>query len=55
MDIPGLLKHPKLARIVGVCDVDSQRIGWAKGQHEMFTIIGQDPYAASAIWSANWM
>lgn len=32
MDIPGLLKHPGMARIVGVCDVDSQRVGWAKEQ-----------------------
>jgi myo-inositol 2-dehydrogenase/D-chiro-inositol 1-dehydrogenase len=30
MDIPGLLRHPGKARIVGVCDVDSQRVGWAK-------------------------
>lgn len=32
MDLPGILGHPKLARIVGVCDVDSQRVGWAKEQ-----------------------
>jgi myo-inositol 2-dehydrogenase/D-chiro-inositol 1-dehydrogenase len=32
MDMPGLLRHPDLARIVGVCDVDSQRVGWAKEQ-----------------------
>ncbi|NWK54924.1 Gfo/Idh/MocA family oxidoreductase [Verrucomicrobiaceae bacterium N1E253] len=34
MDIPGILRHPKLARIVGVCDVDSQRTEWAKQQVE---------------------
>ena len=34
MDIPGLLRHPDLARIVGVCDVDSQRVGWAKERIE---------------------
>ncbi len=30
MDIPGLLRHPDLARIVAVCDVDSKRAGLAK-------------------------
>lgn len=30
MDIPGILRHPNLARIVGVCDVDSKRTELAK-------------------------
>lgn len=30
MDIPGLLKHPTLARIVAACDVDSKRAALAK-------------------------
>lgn len=30
MDIPGVLRHPQLARIVGVCDVDSKRTALAK-------------------------
>lgn len=34
MDIPGILRHPKLAIIVAVCDVDSQRAEWAKQQVE---------------------
>jgi predicted dehydrogenase len=34
MDLPGVLKHPQLARIVAVADVDSRRAGWAKEQVE---------------------
>jgi len=34
MDMPGILRHPKLARIVAVCDVDSQRTAWAKERIE---------------------
>jgi len=34
MDMPGALRHPNLVRIVGVCDVDSQRVGWAKEKVE---------------------
>lgn len=34
MDIPGILKHPGLARIVAVADWDSRRAGWAKEQVE---------------------
>lgn len=30
MDLPGVLKHPELARIVGVCDVDKKRMEQAK-------------------------
>ena len=30
MDIPGLLRHPDLARIVAVCDLDSLRVQDAK-------------------------
>jgi predicted dehydrogenase len=34
MDIPGVLKHHGLARIVAVADYDSRRAGWAKEQVE---------------------
>lgn len=34
MDLPGVLKHPQLARIVAVADCDSRRAGWAKEQVE---------------------
>lgn len=34
MDIPGVLKHHSLARIVAVADFDSRRAGWAKEQVE---------------------
>jgi predicted dehydrogenase len=34
MDMPGVLKHPQLARIVAVADYDSKRAGLAKKQVE---------------------
>jgi predicted dehydrogenase len=34
MDLPGVLKHPKLARVVAVADVDSRRADWARQQVE---------------------
>lgn len=34
MDLPGLLKHPKLARVLAVADVDSRRAEWARRKIE---------------------
>ncbi|MGZ8921066.1 MAG: Gfo/Idh/MocA family protein, partial [Limisphaerales bacterium] len=34
MDLPGVLKHPQLARVVAVADVDSKRAEFARGKVE---------------------
>lgn len=36
MDMPGILKHHDVARIVAVCDLDSKRLGMAKDRVEKY-------------------
>src|SRR5512138_2400458 len=36
MDMPGILKHYQLARIVAVCDLDSKRLAKAKDRVEKY-------------------
>jgi predicted dehydrogenase len=43
MDIPGILRHPGLAHIVAVADVDSRRAGWARAQVEKAYATGPGP------------
>jgi predicted dehydrogenase len=46
MDMPGLLKHPDVARIVALCDLDSKRLGEAKTLVEQAYAKKKDPIKA---------